>query len=119
MLPGSSDLCSEVALGSGQTSAAPRVPGCLRPMCQGPGKRAPCPRQTVPAQKYLRPQRVHQTEPTRSGSVFKLWLFLMLKLNDYTCLLWSFYRAQVSEVFNVCLDSSRPQKISKKYLYLF
>lgn len=69
MLPGSSDLCSEVAPGSRQTATAPGVPGRLRPVCQGPGEGAPRPRPTVPPQKHLRPQRVHQTKPTRSGSV--------------------------------------------------
>lgn len=67
MLPGPSDLCSEVAPRSRQTAAAPGVPRRLRPVCQGPGEGAPRSRSTVPPEKHLRPQRVHQTEPTRSG----------------------------------------------------
>lgn len=80
MLPGSSDICSEVALGSRQIAAATGIPGRLRPLCQGPGEGAPCPRQTVPPQKHLRPQRVHQTKPTSSGSVFTC-IALMLRLH--------------------------------------
>jgi len=72
VLPGPADLCTEAALGSRQTDAAPGVPGCFRSVRQGPGEGAPRPRPTVPAQKHLRPQGVHQTESPRSGSVFSL-----------------------------------------------
>lgn len=67
MLPGPSDLCPEVALSSRQTAAAAGVSGRFRSVRQGPGEGAPRPRPTVPAQKHLRPQGIHQTEPPRSG----------------------------------------------------
>lgn len=79
MLPGPSDLCTEVALSSCQAAAAPGVLGCLRSVRQGPGEGAARPRPTVPPQKHLCPQRVHQTEPPRSGSVFNLGVFFVLK----------------------------------------